>query len=252
MAAPVKWGSRGETAWRTRPKGRSSTCGSPRCLFGFFLGIQKEARRRGGEIPRPGTAGATPSPRRVKPCPRRCGESPQARCRRRQNLSAVPGANPFPLKSQRLTLLFHCTIIQEGPEPTAGPVLFRRRMPGTETEYRGQGRVRQHPDPCFGCARTLHNRKPASYGSLSIAHSLCCRKAVRRKRRDLGGLLYARRAGGSDPPARRFVLSGFRSPGRRPPLGGGRAKRDFGARDKTRERVGGNGPSRGVSPISGL
>ena len=63
-----KGGSRGETAWRTRPKGRSSTCGSPRCLFGFFLGIQKEARRRSGEtlllppgrqnIPRPGAAGA--------------------------------------------------------------------------------------------------------------------------------------------------------------------------------------------------
>ena len=24
---------------------------TPWCLFGFFLGIQKEARRRGGEIP---------------------------------------------------------------------------------------------------------------------------------------------------------------------------------------------------------
>ena len=46
IGGPRKRGSRGETAWRTRPKGRSSTCGSPRCLFGFFLGIQKEARRR--------------------------------------------------------------------------------------------------------------------------------------------------------------------------------------------------------------
>ena len=243
-------------------RSRSPSAASPGDPLGPFPSLGKDLAPQGETLPlppqaakspSPGTAGATPSPRRAKPCPRRrCGESPQARCRRRQNLSAAPGAASFPLKSQRLTLLFHCTIIQEGPEPTAGPVLFRRRMPGTETEYRGQGRVRQHPDPCFGCARTLHNRKPASYGSLSIAHSLCCRKAVRRKRRDLGGLLYARRAGGSDPPARRFVLSGFRSPGRRPPLGGGRAKRDFGTRDKTRERVGGNGPSRGVSPISGL
>src|SRR5699024_10111084 len=28
-----------------------SLCAHPRCLFGFFLGIQKEARRRCGEIP---------------------------------------------------------------------------------------------------------------------------------------------------------------------------------------------------------
>ena len=35
-----------------------SLCAHPRCFFGFFLGIQKEARRRGGETPPPGTAGA--------------------------------------------------------------------------------------------------------------------------------------------------------------------------------------------------
>ena len=29
-----------------------SLCAHPRCFFGFFLGIQKEARRRSGEIPR--------------------------------------------------------------------------------------------------------------------------------------------------------------------------------------------------------
>ena len=31
---------------------------APWWLFGFFLAIQKEARRRGGETPPPGTAGA--------------------------------------------------------------------------------------------------------------------------------------------------------------------------------------------------
>ena len=39
-----------------------SLCAHPWCLFGFFLGTQKEARRRGGEIPRPGAEGATPPP----------------------------------------------------------------------------------------------------------------------------------------------------------------------------------------------
>ena len=57
----------------------------PRCLFGFFLGIQKEARRR--LRPQARFGAQPPAGRHLA---RRCGETPQTRrasaklCRRRR------------------------------------------------------------------------------------------------------------------------------------------------------------------------
>ena len=43
-------GSRGETAWRTRPRGRSSTCGSPGASLASFWAPRKKLAAASGEI----------------------------------------------------------------------------------------------------------------------------------------------------------------------------------------------------------
>ena len=59
MAAPVKQGVQGGDSMENEAEGPKFDLWLPRCLFGFFLGIQKEARRRSGEIPSPGAQAPT-------------------------------------------------------------------------------------------------------------------------------------------------------------------------------------------------
>ena len=54
MAAPVKQGVQGGDSMENEAERPKFDLWLPRCLFGFFLGTQKEARRRSGETPRPG------------------------------------------------------------------------------------------------------------------------------------------------------------------------------------------------------
>ena len=114
------------------------------------------------------------------------------------------------------------------------------RLQWAEARYRNKiprtgPRCGNTRDPCFGCCNTLHNRKTGVRRLFEYSTFPVLSQGRLAKPGYPGGLLYARRAGGSDPTARRFVLSGFRSPGLpSPPGGGGRAQKTSGTEQNRR------------------
>ena len=81
---------------------------------------------------------------------------------------------PPPPKIDTFSLLYYN---KKGPEPQRVRPTIHRRKPGTETKYRGQGPGAGTPGtPALGARTPSTTGTPASSGSLSIAHSPCCRK----------------------------------------------------------------------------
>ena len=157
------------------------------------------------------------------------------------SVGAAPCGRPFPvvfLNPPKIDTALPLYYNKKGPEPQRVRSIFHRRKPGTETKYRGQGPGAGTPGtPALGAYPPSTTGTPASSGSLSIAHSLCCRKEGPQKTPWSGRLAIRAPRWGERSHSAAFCS--VRVPKSWPPSLGRRPGRENASEPGTKQRGGG-------------